>query len=280
MKKLFLSLIILASVSFTAFSQRPEGRRGGDRTKAVKELNLTEDQQKKAKSLNEEFKTKMGELRADKSLSKDVKREKIKELSASKKTQFQALLTSEQKTKMEQMQEKRKDAPRKGRGHMAERPKRMKEDMNLTDNQKTQMRSLNESFKKQMQDLRADNSLDKDARSAKRKELAASHKEQVKSILTPEQQAKMQNNLEKGRRDFNKQGKFHGKKGRGEHRRFDAETTTKLDNLKENFEKEKKAVELSHIAPDAQKERIKELREKYRDERKEIVKNALQKSNS
>lgn len=279
MKKLFLSLIILGSVSFAAFSQKQDGRRG-DRSRVAKELSLTEDQQKKVKSLNEDFKTKMDALKADKSLSKDAKRDKMKDLSESKRNQFQALLTPEQKAKMGEMKDKRKDNPRKERKQRAERPRNKRENLNLTDVQKTQMRSLNESFRKQMQDLRADNSLDKDTRSAKRKELAAAHKVQVQSILTPEQQAKMKNNFDRGHRDFKKHGKFHGKKGRGEHRKFDAETKSKLNVLKENFDKEKKAIELSRIAPDTQKERIKELREKYRDERKEIVKKALQKSDS
>lgn len=279
MKKLFLSLIIFTSVSFAAFSNNSDGRRD-DRHIGLKELNLTENQQIKVRSLNEEFKNKMDALRADEALSKEAKREKMKELSASKRTQFEAILTTEQKAKMEQMQTKRKDAPRKGRRNMAERPDRMEKNLNLTDSQKTQMRSLNDTFRKQMQELRADNSLDKNTRNTKRKELAASHKEQVRSILTPEQQAKMRNNPERGRKDFNKHRRFHGNKGKVEYRKFDAETNSKLNTLRDNFEKEKKAVELSRIAPEVQRERINELREKYRSERKDIVKNALQKNNS
>lgn len=282
MKKLFLSLIILASVSLTAFSQKSENRRG-NRQNAAKELNLTEDQQQKMKSINEDFKSKIDALKADQSLSKEAKQDKMKELFGTKRTEMQALLTPEQQTKMKEMREKRKNMPRRGHqkfSQRSERPKRMGECLNLSEEQKIKMRSLNESFKKQMQDLRADNSLDKDARNAKRKELATAHKEELNSILTPEQQAKMKNNFEKGRKNFKKDGKFQGKKGRGDRHRLDTETTAKLDELKENFIKEKKAVELSRIAPEAQKERIRELREKYRSDRKAIVEKARDNSKS
>ncbi|HCO67929.1 MAG TPA: hypothetical protein DIT04_09290 [Dysgonomonas sp.] len=283
MKKLFLSLMIFATVSFGAFSQKPNGHRNGEH-RIMKELNLSEEQQTKLKSLNEDFKSQAKALKDDQSLSKEVKREKMKELSTSKRNQIQALLTPEQKAKISERKdkrvEKRRDNSRKGDRNFAHHTRKAKIDLNLTDSQKKQMLSLKESFRKQMQDLKADNSLDKEARNAKRKELASSHREQVKSILTPEQQAKMSNHFEKGRKDSKKHGKFNAGKGRGHHNNLDAESLNKLKSLKENFVKEKKAVELSRIAPEAQKEKIKNLREKYRNERSEIVKNARQQKNS
>lgn len=280
MKKLFLSLIIFAGVSLTAFSQRTEGHRNMA-PKMAKELNLTEEQQEKMKSVNESFKSKMQALRSDESLSKDAKGEKMKELAQSKRTEMQALLTPEQQAKMKEMGQKRKEMPRKGHHKFSQRNKRpgmMGRDLNLSDEQRSQMRSMNESFRKQMQDLKADNSMDKDARIAKRKELAAAHKDQMNSILTPEQQAKMKNNFDKGRKDFRKDGKFQGRKGKNNHCKFDTQTSSELESLKENFLKEKKAVELSRIAPEAQKEKIKELKEKYRSERRAIVGKALEKN--
>lgn len=279
MKKLFLSLIIFAGVSLTAFSQRTDGCRNMAPMMA-KELNLTEEQQQKMKSVDESFGSKMQALRSDKSLSKDAKREKMREMAASKRTEMQALLTPEQQAKMNEVCEKRKDMPRRGQGQFAERPRKKANDLNLNDEQTSQMRSINESFRKQMQDLRADTSLDKDACNAKRKELATAHKEKLNSILTPEQQSKMKDRFDRGRKDFGKNGKFQGRKGRGDNRRFDAQTTSELKSLKENFIKEKKAVELSRIAPEAQKERVRELKEKYRNERRTIVEKAMEKNKS
>ncbi len=44
--------------------------------------------------------------------------------------------------------------------------------------------------------------------------------------------------------------------------------------LKENYLKEKKAIELSRIAPDAQKTKIEALTKKYKEERRQIIKEA------
>lgn len=172
MKKILLSLALVASVSFGLFAQPKDGgRRGGDRSKALQELNLTSEQQEKMKALSEDFKTKNNALRS------------------------------------------------------------------------------------QQNDLRK------------------SHQADIKALLTPEQQAKWQELSDKRTSRDHRSGKNFGHRGKGgRHMKLDASTTAKLEDLRSNFEKEKKAVEMSRIAPEAQKEKIKSLRDKYRTDRKEIIK--------
>jgi len=216
MKKLLLLLTILASVSLTSFAQthKGEGRRGKNHD-FKKELNLSAKQQEKMKSLNEEFKGKFNALKSDESLTKENKREKMKELSNDKKTKIQALLTPEQKTKMNSMHEKKMQASKNDRKKSDKRSGKMRADLNLTDSQKTQMKSLKESFRNEMKSLKENSSLSKEAKDQKRKEMATAHRDQVKSILTPEQQAKMKENFSKDKNDSRKKGKYGDKRERG-----------------------------------------------------------------
>lgn len=180
MKKILLSLALVASVSLGLSAQQKEGgRRGGERAKGLKELNLTAEQQAKMKVLSEDFKSK------------------------------------------------------------------------------------SESLRSQQTDLRKN------------------HQAGVMAILTPEQQAKWQARVDKRAKtenrskNENRAGKHSGRKGKGGKKmNLDAATTAKLDDLKSNFVKEKKAVELSRIAPEAQKEKIQGLKEQYRKDRREVIKKA------
>lgn len=59
---------------------------------------------------------------------------------------------------------------------------------------------------------------------------------------------------------------------------LDNTSVEKLKALKENYVKEKKAIEMSRIAPAAQKQKLSDLRESFRKERRQILTDA-QKAN-
>lgn len=174
MKKILLSLALLASISLGISAQgNDSGRKGGNRSKALKELNLTSEQQDKMKALSEDFKTKNNTLRSQ------------------------------------------------------------------------------------------------------QKDLRKSYQADVKAILTPDQQVKWQAMVDKRTKGDNRGGKNFGNKSRGgKQMKFDTETRAKLDDLRANYLKEKSAVEMSRIAPDAQQEKIQSLRDKFRNDRREIIKKA------
>lgn len=91
----------------------------------------------------------------------------------------------------------------KHRGELAQK-------LNLSEDQKTRLKSINESFKTRMQELQKNDGITvKDSRE-KRKALMEEHKNQVQAILTPEQKSQ----LETLKKD--KKGKWdgEGKKGK------------------------------------------------------------------
>lgn len=67
-----------------------------------------------------------------------------------------------------------------------DRKEKMK-DLNLTESQRTQMKSLNEDFKNKMQSLKSDNSLSAEQVKQKRLELTKQHQSKIESLLTSDQ---------------------------------------------------------------------------------------------
>ncbi|MDR1089482.1 MAG: hypothetical protein LBL79_00260 [Prevotella sp.] len=258
MKRLFLSLAIIACISLTANVDAQNNKRGQQRFS--KELNLSADQQQKIKSTSEDFRAKAKELRAKSDLSKEEKQLKANELREQERLAINDILTPDQQTKFKELQKKDNKGPKGKNKAIAKQNKRgqgMKmrvhrgdrmKDLNLTDSQKQKIKALNEEYR------------------TKNKETAQKHREALNNIYTPEQQAKIKDM----RGDFRKDRKFtfDGKRGKG---RPDEASAAKLKTLRENFEKEKKAVELSRIAPDAQKKKISELRDNFRKEKRQII---------
>lgn len=279
MKKIFLSLALIAGLSFTIYAspKKGEGHRGR-KLGWMKELDLSQDQQEKLKMINKDFRGKLDSLKEDASLTKEARKEKTKELLASRQAQVKSILTPEQQEKWDKAKDRKESfAGKEGRKDFRKYRKHARQDkhnsfrkgrtsnLELSEEQKSKAESLNKDFKQKMKALNEDTSLSKDAKKEKRKELIAGHRSQFNSILTPDQQSKLEN--------FSpKDNKFRKGKGkRGERMRLSENAQTELKALKENFLKEKKAIELSRIAPEAQKDRIKELKDKYRTDRREII---------
>lgn len=86
---------------------------------------------------------------------------------------------------------------------------KMMNDLNLTADQKSQMKEIQESNKQQRDAIRNDASLTLDQKKAKMKDLQKSQSDKVNSILTPDQQAKRKASIEK----MKSNGKMHGRKG-------------------------------------------------------------------
>jgi Spy/CpxP family protein refolding chaperone len=85
-----------------------KGKGGMDRMNA--DLKLTDEQTAKLKSSREKVSTEMKALRADKTLSEDARKEKVKELKKKQKEDFKSVLTEEQLKKFE---ERKKHSPKK-----------------------------------------------------------------------------------------------------------------------------------------------------------------------
>lgn len=273
MKKLFLSLAIVFCASLITSVSAQEPKRGGKRNFPMeKELNLNSEQQEKIKKERADFKVKVEELQKQSGLNKEDKQAKMKELRNQHQIAVTSILTPEQQAKMKEVNEKRgdrkinkegkdglrskardmrnkKDDRRMAiRGSKEHRANRMKE-LNLTDEQKQKIKAENEGFR------------------SKSKELFNEHQTALNNIYTPEQQAK----LKEMRKDFAKDGRFAFHRKTKGLNNLDEASKSKLKELTENFTKEKKAVELSRIAPEAQKQKIADLRNNYRKEKRQII---------
>lgn len=258
MKRLLLSFAILMSMSF-AISMNAQETKKEARQKfpMTKELNLSADQQQKMESIHKDVGNKMKELRENSILTKEDKRSKMKDLRDFQIAEMNKILTPEQQTKMKEIQGKRggKDLRRPRMNDRVNREMKFGHQdrlkgLNLTEDQKEKIKVINEDFR------------------TKSKDLTDKHHEALSQIYTPEQQQK----LKEMRSDRSRYHKFafNGRK-RG-YSKLDDISKDKLKVLRSDFEKEKKAIELSRIAPDAQKQKIKDLRDNFIKDRHQIIK--------
>ncbi len=255
MKTLILSIALCLSFSlFTVSAQKGERgeRKGGKNFK--KELNLTAEQKEKMKSVHKDFRAKVEELNKNTSLSKDDKSAKRKELRENHQAEVKKILTAEQQQKYAQMHKNRKKADgnrkemrhhmKKDGKHTAHNRRHMKKgepmmkSLDLTDAQKDKLKALRKEY------------------AMKEKDLKQNQKVEMMKVLTPEQVKKM-NQL--------KTEKIAQKN------KVTTQGAEKLNSLRENFEKERGAIERSRIAPEAQKQKMKELGEKYKKDRRQII---------
>lgn len=168
-------------------------------------LSLTDEQRIKILPILDEQFAKKREVYKDGSLTRDQRRVKMREISDTYHERITAVLTPEQKEKAAKMKEyaatrakARKDGKtgRYERGMRAMDPAnqlgRMSVNLGLTEEQKTKISPILEEQSKEMKAVHDDAKLTRDQRIRKIQELRAKHKEQIETILTPEQKSKLE----------------------------------------------------------------------------------------
>lgn len=278
MKKIFLSIALLASISLSSIAQVNDNPIRERKHQFTKDLDLSDEQQKKIETLNSEYKVKFEELRDNKSITKEEKLAKRKDLFEQKQSAMKQILTPEQQAKLDARKEtfeKRRAEARSHRGDKNRSPRRgdrknsFSEKLNLTPEQKKKFEELNKEYRDQVKDL-----------AEKRKEAAS-------KILTPEQQALLKEKRDSSDRPNQKFAKndkkrtHHKGQARQNHRfahkdkkrdyKLTPETIAKLDVLEDNYFQEKQSIKRSRIAPEIQEQKISDLRKKYREDRQKIV---------
>lgn len=209
MKKLFLftTVVFLAIASSAQVSRKtaPNQKVYSDSMSAhnkvmMDELNLTADQKSQMKTIQENTKQQREAIKNDASLTQDEKRAKMKDLQKSHSQKVNSILTPDQQAKRSAYIQKMKANGKmhgKQSGFHHDRKGNMMTNLNLTPDQKTQMKALSESNKQQRDAIKNDVSLTQDQKKAKMKDLYKSQSEKMDSILTPEQQATRKANMEK-----------------------------------------------------------------------------------
>lgn len=176
----------------TSFHHHRDGRE-----MAMKQLNLTSDQQAQLKKIHESEHQDMQALKNNSSLSADQLKAQRQDLHKKYHEQMQSVFTPSQKEQLKKLRADRKENGNKrgqwkkdGKG-FAGRADFQKE-LNLTDVQKTQLSQLRTDFKGQMQSIRNDQSLTQDQKKEKIHSLMKDQHEKMKTVLTKEQVEKLQ----------------------------------------------------------------------------------------
>lgn len=201
MKKLItgafvLALTIGAAQAQTNTPEKAKGHKKEHKMHKLQDLNLTEEQKGKLKTLHEEQKKEMQALKENKTATK----EKRKELHQKYREQMQAVLTPAQKEQMAKIKKDQKASGKKadfkkernvGRKGAFTRGDFQKE-LGLTQDQKDKMAKIRTDFRNQFETLRNDNTQSKEQKRTKMQDLIKAQQEQIKTVLTKEQIEKMQ----------------------------------------------------------------------------------------
>lgn len=216
MKKIFLSMLAL-SLTFGSFAQsqnkdqkqdKKEWRQNGNKEMQEK-LNLTEAQKAQMKTLNENFRSQMQSLKADKNLGNEAQKQKRMELMKEHRTQVQSILTPEQKKQWKTSRkevrshakgDRKNDMTRGKRGDHGKKAGQVAKDLNLSPDQDSRFKLANENFRTGVRSIRSNSTLNSDQKKEQMKSLHKKHQDDINSILSAEQKAKYKSNF-KGRKD-------------------------------------------------------------------------------
>lgn len=199
MKKILSLVSMIALGSSLIFAQPParagrmqHGQKQGQQMMAgrmAKDLNLSEDQKAQLKKVNQEYGAKIKAIKDNDQLTQGEARKQIEALHQAQKAASDKVFTEEQKVKIKDMQEQR-------RGRMKEEAAanvaRMQVRLGLTEAQVAKVKEQQASMQQKMQALRNNKDLSKEQKKEQVQALMKAHKANMASILTPEQQQKMQ----------------------------------------------------------------------------------------
>jgi len=169
----------------------------------MKQLNLTDAQKEQFKAQHESFRKQMEELKKNDNITVKEWKSRKEALHKEQKAKMQAILTPEQKAKIEKLK-----AEQKGMREIdaKARMEKMKLHLGLTDDQVAKINKNRTDMMEKMKSLRENDKMDMEKKREQMKELMKKQKEQMKSILTEEQMKKMQEGRKHG------PGGKHGKK--------------------------------------------------------------------
>ena len=182
--------------------------------KLTEALELTEEQQVKAKEISERFITRIQAIKADTTIAVETKKAQFKELKKAHKEEIKAILDENQLVKLEQLEAERKakkEASKKTPEERAEaQTQRMATALDLTEEQIEKVRILNLKVINKIQVIKEDESMTPEKKKEFIKGNKQDHKSVMKSILTDEQFVKYEEYLA-NRRATGKDKKIEGK---------------------------------------------------------------------
>lgn len=201
MKKALLILVAFTGFAFSADAQHKMYKKGKhqkhQKMAMAKQLNLSEDQKKQAKAINEYSRKKMQELNKNESITVKEQRDRKAAILKERKTKMDGLLTAEQKTKMAQLKAERKASNEE---QYAKRLNRMKTNLSLTDEQVAKLKAQRASNQAKAEKIKNNGSLSREQKKEQMMALKTEAKEGRKKTFTPEQLKKIEE-MKKNRGD-------------------------------------------------------------------------------
>jgi Spy/CpxP family protein refolding chaperone len=193
---------------------------------------------------------------------------------------FSAIAQSENKEKRSKEWKQERAGRGEGRNNKLE-------ELNLSEDQKSQMKTLNETFRNQMQEVSKNESLSADAKKEKREAILQERKEKIESILSKEQKEKWQtlkkdrkqDGDEVGGKDFDKGRGRKGGFGRGGDMKdftkdlnLSADQSSKIATLNESFKTRVKELRSNtSLSEEQKKESMRTLTQKHRSDIESIL---------
>ncbi|WP_132056112.1 hypothetical protein [Pseudocnuella soli] len=188
MKRIVTGALALLLMTSAVQAQKTEDKRGRQK-QGTEQLNLTADQQARLKTIREAHRKQWQELQKQDNITVKEWKARRQELTQKQRTEMAAVLTAEQQQKLAKMQGERRNGMQ-GKGFGQKRQPMA--NLNLTNEQQSKMKAVNESFREKRQALRTNSVIAENQKQEQLKELAQQHRQEVKAILTKEQQQRME----------------------------------------------------------------------------------------
>ncbi|MFT3932994.1 MAG: hypothetical protein QM726_05200 [Chitinophagaceae bacterium] len=214
MKKVIVSMAVILLAAISVNAQQPDQpmqhkgqhqrfmHRGHGRDMMAKKLNFSDAQKQQLKTINSDFHKKMEDLKKHDEITVKEFKSRMASLNKDRRDQMQALLTPAQKDQLSKMKEERMKMAKVNANARAEK---MKIKLGLSDAQASQMKTIRTDMMAKMKTIHQDNSLSQDQKREQMKSLVIQQKEQLKTILTPDQLQQLeQMRGQHHRRDFSK----------------------------------------------------------------------------
>ena len=159
------------------------------RTGGMQKLNLTDDQKKQMKAANDDYRKQLTALQGNNSITLGEYKKQLATLQKSHKEQVGNIFTAEQK---KMMADRREDGKKRMQKMSSAGIDRMKQSLNLSDDQVTKIKAQREELHTKMTAIRTNSNLLPEEKKAQMKQLFAQQKDNLKSVLTADQLSKFE----------------------------------------------------------------------------------------
>ena len=153
-------------------------------------VHYTPEQRKQLLAINEDYRRKSADLYKNDNLTLREYKAGLVTLQKDKKAKLQSLLTPEQKNRIAEFKKKRQED---NQVRAAARLERMRIRLNLTDQQTASIKSQEQHFSTQIQSIRENDNLLAYQKKEQIKALAEKHRDELKSLLSPDQLSQLDN---------------------------------------------------------------------------------------